>query len=80
MSPQMLCPRSQSAELREQDIHSNANAKREFIASSSQDPSFIQRSGVEQGPRALNYSSVYRVDKDRALAGAEWLQGFLSIY
>ena len=57
----MLCPRSQSPELREQDIHSNANAKREFIASSSQGPSFIQRSGVEQGPRALNYSSIYRV-------------------
>ena len=35
--------------------------KREFIASSSQGPSFIQRSGVEQGPRALNYSSIYRV-------------------
>ena len=60
-SPQMFCPRSQSPELRERDIHSNANAKREFIASSSQGPSFIQRSGVEQGPRALNYSSIYRV-------------------
>ena len=35
----VLCPRSQSLELREQDIHSNANAKREFIASSSQGPS-----------------------------------------
>ena len=58
---QMFCPRSKSPELREQDIHSNANAKREFIASSSQGPSFIQRSGVEQGPRALNYSSIYRV-------------------
>ena len=57
----MLCPRSQSPELREQDIHSNANAKREFIASSSHGPSFIQHSGVEQGPRALNYSSIYRV-------------------
>ena len=57
----MLCPRSQSPELREQDIHSNANAKREFIASSSQGPSYIQRSGVEQEPRALNYSSIYRV-------------------
>ena len=57
----LLCSRSQSPELREQDIHSNANAKREFIASSSQGPSFIQRSGVEQGPRALNYSSIYRV-------------------
>ena len=57
----VLCPRSQSPELREQDIHSNANAKGEFIASSSQGPSFIQRSGVEQGPRALNYSSIYRV-------------------
>ena len=56
----MLCPRSQSPELREQDIHSNANAKREFIASSSQGPSHIQCSGVEQGPRALNYSSIYR--------------------
>ena len=57
----LLCPRSQPPELREQDIHSNANAEREFIASSSQGPSFIQRSGVEQGPRALNYSSIYRV-------------------
>ena len=57
----LLCPRSQSPELREQDIHSNANAKREFIASSSQGPSFIQHSGVEQGLRALNYSSIYRV-------------------
>ena len=56
----MLCPRFQSPELREQDIHSNANAQREFIASSSQGQSFIQRSGVEQGPRALNYSSIYR--------------------
>ena len=35
--------------------------KGNFIASLSQDPSFIQRSGVEQGPRALNYSSIYRV-------------------
>ena len=35
--------------------------KREFISSSSQDPSFIQCNGVEQGPRALNYSSIYRV-------------------
>ena len=60
-SPQMLCPRSQSPEMREQDIHSNANAKREFIASSSQGPSYIQRSGVEQGPQALNYSSIYRL-------------------
>ena len=57
----LLCPRSQSPELREQDIHSNANAKREFIASSSQGPSYIQRSGVEQGPQALNYSSIYRL-------------------
>ena len=57
----MLCSRSQSPELREQDIHGNANTKREFIASSSQGPSHIQRSGVEQGPRALNYSSIYRV-------------------
>ena len=57
----LLCPRSQSPELREQDIHSNANAKREFIAWLSQGPSFIQHSGVEQGPRALNYSSIYRV-------------------
>ena len=57
----MLRPRSQSPELREQDIHSNANAKREFIAWLSQGPSFIQHSGVEQGPRALNYSSIYRV-------------------
>ena len=31
----LLCPRSQSPELREQDIHINANAKREFIASSA---------------------------------------------
>ena len=61
MVSMVLCPRSQSQELREQDIHSNANTKREFIASSSQGPSFIQRSGVEQGPRALNYSSIYRI-------------------
>ena len=56
----MLCPQSKSPQLRKQDIHGNANAKREFIASSSQGPSHIQRSGVEQGPRALNYSSIYR--------------------
>ena len=56
----VLCPRSKSPELREQDIHSNANAKREFIASSSQGPSHIQRTGVERGPRALNCSSIYR--------------------
>ena len=30
-----VMPRSKSPELREQDIHGNANAKREFIASSS---------------------------------------------
>ena len=80
----LLCPRSQSPELREQDIHSNANAKREFIASSSQGPSFIQRSGVEQGPRALNYSSIYKVKTKTgswqgrigckgSLASANWL-------
>ena len=57
----LLCPRSQSPELREQDIHSNANTKREFVASSSQGPSHIHRSGVEQGPQALNYSSIYRL-------------------
>ena len=60
MSPQMLCPQSKSPQLRKQDIHGNANAEQEFIASSSQGPSHIQRSGVEQGPRALNYSSIYR--------------------
>ena len=81
----LLCPRSQSPELREQDIHSNANAKREFIASSSQDPSFIQCSGVEQGPRALSYSSIYRVKTKTwrwqgrtgcqgSLASANWLE------
>ena len=75
----MLCLRSESPELREQDIHSNANAKREFISSSSQDPSFTQCNGVEQGPRALNYRSIYRVKTDRELTGADWLQGFLSI-
>ena len=80
----VFCPRSQSPELREQDIHSNANAKREFIASSSQDPSFIQCSGVEQGPRALSYSSIYRVKTKTwrwqgrtgcqgSLASANWL-------
>ena len=81
----LFCPRSQSPELREQDIHSNANAKREFIASSSQDPSFIQCSGVEQGPRALSYSSIYRVKTKTwrwqgrtgcqgSLASANWLE------
>ena len=60
MSPQMLCPRSKSPELREQDIHGNANAKREFIASSSQGPGHIQHSGIEPEPRALDYSSIYR--------------------
>ena len=80
----VLCPRSQSPELREQDIHSNANAKREFTSSSSQDPSFIQCNGVEQGPRALNYSSIYRVKTKTgswqgrigwkgSLASANWL-------
>ena len=57
---QMFCPRSKSPELREQDIHSNANAKREFIASSSQCPGHIQHSGIEPEPRALDYSSIYR--------------------
>ena len=47
-------------ELREQDIHGNANAKREFIASSSQGPGHIQHSGIEPEPRALDYSSIYR--------------------
>ena len=56
----MLCLQSKSPQLRKQDIHGNANAEQEFIASSSQGPSHIQRSGVEQGPRALNYSSIYR--------------------
>ena len=56
----MLCPRSKSPELREQDIHGNANAKREFIASSSQGPGHIRHSGIEPEPRALAYSSVYR--------------------
>ena len=80
----MLCPRSQPPELREQDIHSNANAKREFIAWLSQGPSFIQHSGVEQGPRALNYSSIYRfktktgswqgrIDCKGSLASTNWL-------
>ena len=75
----LLCPRSQSPELREQDIHSNANAKREFIASSSQGQSFIQRSGVEQGPRALNYSSIYRVKtKTGNWQGRIGCKGFLA--
>ena len=56
----LLCPRSQSPELREQDIHGNANTKREFIASSSQGPGHIQHSGIEPEPRALDYSSIYR--------------------
>ena len=47
-------------ELREQDIHGNANAKWEFIASSSQGPGHIQHSGIEPEPRALDYSSIYR--------------------
>ena len=80
----MLCPQSNSPQLRKQDIHSNANTKREFIASSSQGPSHIQRSGVEQGPRALNYSSIYRfktktgswqgrIDCKGSLASTNWL-------
>ena len=80
----LLCSRSQSPELREQDIHSNANAKREFIASSSQGPSYIQRNGVERGPQALNYSSIYRlktktgswqgwIDCKGSLASTNWL-------
>ena len=58
--------------------------KREFISSSSQDPSFIQCNGVEQGPRALNYSSIYKVKTKTGrwqgrigcqgpLASANWL-------
>ena len=57
----MLCQQSKSPQLRKQDIHGNANTEQDFIASLSQGPSHVQRSGVEQGPRALNYSSVYRV-------------------
>ena len=57
----MLCPRSKSPELREQDIHGNANTKREFIASSSQGPGHIQHSGIEPEPQALYYSSIYRL-------------------
>ena len=49
-SQTLLCLQSKSPQLRKQDIHGNANAKREFIASSSQGPSHIQRSGV--GARA----------------------------
>ena len=60
MSPQMLCPRSKSPELREQDIHGNANTKREFIASSSQGPGHIQHSGIKPESQALDYSSIYR--------------------
>lgn len=60
MSPQMLCPRSKSPELREQDIHGNANAKREFIASSSQGPGHIQHRGIKPESQALDYSSIYR--------------------
>ena len=56
----MLCPRSKSPELREQDIYGNANAKREFIASLSQGPGCIQHSGIKPEPRALDYSSIYR--------------------
>ena len=75
----LLCPRSQSPELREQDIHSNANAKREFIASSSQGPSHIHRSGVEQGPRALNFSSIYRFKiKTRSQQGRIGCKGSLA--
>ena len=56
----LLCLRSKSPELRKQDIHGNANAKREFIASSSQDPGHIQHSGIEPEPRAQDYSGIYR--------------------
>ena len=59
--------------------------KGNFIASSSQDPSFIQCNGVEQGHRALSYSSVYRVKTKTgrwqgrigcqgSLASANWLE------
>ena len=58
--------------------------KENFVASSGQDPSFIQCNGVEQGHRALSYSSVYRVKTKTgrwqgrigcqgSLASANWL-------
>ena len=56
----LLCPQSKSPQLTKQDIHSNANAKREFIASSSQGPGHIQHSGIKPEPRALYYSTIYR--------------------
>ena len=59
-SQTLLCLQSKSPQLRKQDIHGNANAKREFIASSSQGPGHIQHSGIEPEPRALDYSSIYR--------------------
>ena len=53
--------------------------KGNVIASSSQGPSFIQRSGVEQGPRALNYSSIYRVKtKTGNWQGRIGCKGFLA--
>ena len=56
----MLCPQFKSPQLRKQDIHGNANTKREFIASSSQGPDHIQHSGIKPEPRALDYSSIDR--------------------
>ena len=46
----MLCLRSQSPELREQDIHSNANTKRKFIASLSQGPCSTPLRWMKLGP------------------------------
>ena len=59
-SQTLLCLQSKSPQLRKQDIHGNANAKREFIASSSQGPDHSQHSGIEPEPRALDYSSIFR--------------------
>ena len=58
--------------------------KREFIVSLSQGPSYIQRTGVERGPRALNCSSIYgvktktgswqgRIGCKGSLASTNWL-------
>ena len=56
----VLCPQSNSPQLRKQDSHGNANTEREFIASSSQGPGYIQHSGIKPEPRALCYRSIYR--------------------
>ena len=68
----MLCPQFKSPQLRKQDIHGNANAKRELIANSSQGPGHIQHSGIKPEPLALSYS---RISKFRIKTG-NW-QGWI---